>query len=94
MDKKAVRMLQMLHDPMQLFSFAGALMILIAYAGHQFGKMSPRSLAYNLLNAVGSSILGYVALFPFKLGFVILEFAWVAISLWAMLRRGEEAPAK
>jgi vacuolar-type H+-ATPase subunit I/STV1 len=76
----------MLHDPMQLFSFAGALMILIAYAGHQFGRMSPRSALYNLLNAIGSSILGYVALHPFKLGFVILEFTWVVISLWAMLR--------
>ncbi len=77
----------MLHDPMQLFSFAGALMILIAYAGHQFGRMSPRSATYNLLNAMGSSILGYVALHPFKLGFVILEFTWVIISLWAMMRR-------
>ncbi len=80
-------MFEMLHDPMQLFSFAGALMILIAYAGHQFGRMSPRSAMYNLLNAIGSAILGYVALHPFKLGFVILEFAWVAISLWAMLRQ-------
>jgi hypothetical protein len=80
-------MYEMLHDPMQLFSFAGALMILIAYAGHQFGRMSPRSAMYNLLNAIGSGILGYVALHPFKLGFVILEFAWVVISLWAMLRR-------
>jgi hypothetical protein len=78
--------MNLLHDPMQLFSFAGALMILIAYAGHQFGKMNPRSLAYNLLNAIGSGILGYVALFPFKLGFVVLEFAWVVISIWAMTR--------
>lgn len=80
-------MYALLHDPMQLFSFAGALMILIAYAGHQFGAMNPRSVAYNLLNAFGSGILGYVALFPFKLGFVVLEFVWVLISLWAMLRR-------
>lgn len=81
----------MLHDPMQLYSFAGALMILIAYAGHQLGKMNPRSLAYNLLNAFGSSILGYVAFFPFKLGFVILEVAWVLISVWAIFR--SPAPA-
>lgn len=78
-------------DPMQLLSFAGALMILVAYAGHQFGRMNPRSIVYNVLNALGSGILGYVALFPFKLGFVVLEFAWVAISIWAMTRR---EPAK
>jgi hypothetical protein len=83
--------MNLLHDPMQLFSFAGALMILIAYAGHQFGKMNPRSLVYNLLNAIGSGILGYVALFPFKLGFVVLEFAWVVISVWAMTRRAPVA---
>jgi hypothetical protein len=69
-----------------MFSFAGALLILVAYAGQQFGRINPRSLAYNVLNAAGSGILGYVALFPFKLGFVVLEFAWVAISIWAMLR--------
>jgi hypothetical protein len=83
--------MNLLHDPMQLFSFAGALMILIAYAGHQFGKMSPRSITYNVLNAVGSGILGYVALFPFKLGFVVLEFTWVVISIWAMTRRAPAA---
>lgn len=84
-------MYALLHDPMQLFSFAGALMILIAYAGHQFGRINPRSLTYNLLNIFGSGILGYVALFPFKLGFVILEFAWVLISIWAIVRQPHRA---
>ncbi len=79
--------MNLFHDPMQLLSFAGAMMILIAYAGHQFGKINPRHFSYNILNALGSGILGYVALFPFKLGFVILEFAWVLISVWAMTRR-------
>jgi len=78
--------MNLFRDPMQMISFAGALMILIAYAGHQFGRMNPRSRIYNLLNAAGSAILGYVALFPFKLGFVILEFAWVLISVWAITR--------
>ena len=60
----------------QLLSFVGALLILLAYAGLQLNWLVPRSLIYNLLNAIGSGILGYVALHPFKLGFVILEFAW------------------
>ncbi len=83
--------MNMLHDPLQLFSFAGALMILVAYAGQQFGKMNPRSTLYNILNAIGSAILGYVALHPFKLGFVILEFAWVLVSVYGMLKREETA---
>jgi hypothetical protein len=70
----------------QIFSFAGALMILIAYTGHQLGWMNPRSASYNILNAVGSTILCYIALHPFQLGFVVLESVWTLISLWALMR--------
>lgn len=74
----------------QIVSFCGAMMILVAYVGHQLKLMDPRSKRYNILNAVGSGILGYVALRPFQLGFVVLEGAWVLVSIWALLavRRG------
>jgi hypothetical protein len=84
-------MYALLHDPMQLSSFAGAIVILIAYAGHQLGKMSPRSLTYNLLNALGSGILAYIAFFPFKLGFAVLEVTWAVISIWAIFRHPRES---
>jgi hypothetical protein len=70
----------------QLFSFAGALLILIAYIGHQLKWMDARKPMYSILNAVGSGILGYIALQPFQLGFVVLEFVWVAVSVYAMVR--------
>ncbi len=70
----------------QLFSFAGALLILIAYIGHQLKWMNARKPLYSVLNAVGSGILGYIALKPFQLGFVVLEFVWVAVSVYAMFR--------
>jgi len=70
----------------QLVSFAGALFILVAYAGHQMGWMSARRPAYNVLNAVGSAILGWIALHPFQVGFVVLESVWTIISLWALVR--------
>lgn len=70
----------------QIASFAGALLILIAYGGHQTGWMNPRSPAYNILNAIGSSILGYIAFHPFQIGFVVLESVWTLISLYALLR--------
>lgn len=70
----------------QIFSFAGALLILVAYTGHQMGWMNPRSATYNVLNAVGSAILCYIALHPFQLGFVVLETVWTLISLWAWMR--------
>jgi hypothetical protein len=71
----------------QLASFMGALLILVAYGGHQMGWMNSRSALYNVLNnAVGSGILGYIALHPFQVGFVVLESVWTLISLHALAR--------
>jgi len=70
----------------QAVSFVGAMLILVAYAGHQMGWMNPRGAAYNLLNAVGSCILAYIAFHPFQIGFVILEVTWTVISVYAWMR--------
>ena len=70
----------------QAASFAGALMILVAYAGHQMGWMNSRSAWYNVLNAVGSGILLYIALHPFQIGFIVLEGVWTLISVYALAR--------
>ena len=70
----------------QLVSFVGALLILIAYTGHQLGWMNSRRPAYNILNAIGSAILWWIAMRPFQVGFVVLEAVWTIISLWALLR--------
>jgi hypothetical protein len=78
--------MQQISPLIQGFSFAGALLILLGYGGEQFGFMNARRPTYNLVNAVGSLILGTIALRPFQLGFVILEFTWAAISVWALLR--------
>lgn len=70
----------------QALSFLGALLILVAYIAHQVEWIDSRRPMYNILNAVGSGILGYMAFFPFRLGFVFLELTWVAISIYAMFR--------
>jgi len=70
----------------QAASFAGALMILVAYAGQQMGWMNPRSTRYNVLNAIGSGILWYIALHPFQIGFIVLEGTWTIISLYYLAR--------
>lgn len=75
----------------QIASFAGALLILVAYVGHQMSWMDSRKAGYNLLNAAGSAILAYIAFHPFQVGFVVLEVTWVLISLYALARpRGNE----
>ncbi len=78
----------------QAFCFVGAMMILVAYAGQQMKWMDPRSAVYNLLNIIGSGILCYIAFYPFKLGFVVLEGTWVLISIYAMVRNRRERPAE
>jgi hypothetical protein len=50
------------------------------------GWMNPRKAAYNVLNAIGSAILGYIAFHPFQVGFVVLEVTWTVISLYALVR--------
>jgi len=74
----------------QIASFVGALLILVAYAGHQMKWMDPRKTAYKVLNAVGSAILAYIAFHPFQIGFVVLEVAWTLISVYALVRQREQ----
>jgi hypothetical protein len=77
--------------PRQIASFVGALLIQVAYVGHQMGWMDSRKAGYNVLNAVGSAILAYIAFHPFQFGFVLLEVVWVLISVYALARpRGNE----
>ena len=75
----------------QIASFVGALMILIAYVGHQLGWMNSRKPAYNILNGIGSAILAYIAFHPFQIGFVVLEIVWTLISIYALMRPREQA---
>ncbi|HWX55334.1 MAG TPA: hypothetical protein VN176_12150 [Verrucomicrobiae bacterium] len=70
----------------QVISFAGALLVLLGYAGEQFGWMNARRPVYNVLNAAGAAILVMIALRPFQLGFVVMEGAWVAISIYGLVR--------
>lgn len=70
----------------QLVSFCGALLILVAYAGHQLGWIHSRQPLYNILNGVGSAILFWIALHPFQIGFIFLEGVWTLISIWALWR--------
>jgi hypothetical protein len=72
--------------PYQLISLAGALMVLGAYAGLQFGRMARQGLAFSLLNFVGASLLAWVAVVDRRLGFILLETAWALLSVPGVLR--------
>ena len=70
----------------QIVSLCGAGLILVGYAGQHLGKFTPTSNLYLLCNAIGALCLGYVAFFPFNIGFVVLETFWLAITAWTFVR--------
>lgn len=72
---------------LQAMSLVGALMVLAAYAASQTGKLSRADISYNLLNLVGSTLLGIVAVIDRRLGFILLESAWALLSIPPLLKR-------
>ncbi len=70
----------------QLIQIAGALMILAAFAGLQFGRVSAASRAYLVLNLIGSAVLAALALNEEQWGFLLLEGVWALVSAWSLMR--------
>jgi hypothetical protein len=69
----------------QIAQLVGAVLILIAFAAAQGGRMSPHSLAYLVLNLAGSIVLAVVALAGENWGFLLLETVWALVSAWGLL---------
>ena len=78
---------------MQGASLLGAALILTAYAAHQAGRMRPDSLVYHSLNLLGGLVLCVVAVDASQAGFIVLEGAWTAISLVALVRTARRRPS-
>lgn len=71
----------------QIVSMLGAVLILIGYVGLQVGWMGRENRLFNALNFVGSSLLAWVAIVDWRVGFIVLETAWAVLSLPGMFRR-------
>lgn len=67
-------------------AYIGMFCILFAFVAETRGKINSRELAYLLLMAVGSGILGVRALHTGEWAFVVLEAVWMGAALLAIFR--------
>jgi hypothetical protein len=65
----------------QTVSIAGALLILLPFAGSQLGRLSTQSLIYQSMNLVGAASLTAVAMLERQYGFILLEGVWTVMSV-------------
>ncbi len=71
----------------QSISLVGAAMILAGYIGLQLGRFTREDRLFNALNFFGSALLTWIAVFDWRLGFIVLEAAWALLSIPGMFRR-------
>jgi hypothetical protein len=70
-------------------SVTGAVLVLIAFGCLQTGKLDRRDRWFNVLNFVGSILLGAVAVHDQRWGFIALEFIWAAFSVPPLFQKKE-----
>ena len=61
-------------------------LILVAYAGAQFGRLEPRRAPALLLNLIGAGLILASLMVHFNLSAFLMEAAWALVALFGLLR--------
>ncbi len=69
-----------------IVGIVGVTLILIAYFLLQFEKMNSNSVSYSMLNLVGAAMILYSLFYHWNLASVIIEIAWIIISIAGIFR--------
>ncbi|HMS41637.1 MAG TPA: hypothetical protein PKE69_15500 [Pyrinomonadaceae bacterium] len=71
------------------YDFVGSIgvgVIIFTYILLQIGKIRSEQLTYSLLNAFGASLIIFSLFYNFNFSAFIVEFFWVLISLFGIVR--------
>lgn len=64
-----------------IIGVSGAILILVGFVANEFGKLTVRSLTYDLLNLFGSLLLLWYGIQLSAWPFVMLNTIWALVSL-------------
>jgi hypothetical protein len=71
---------------LQGFSVIGATLILVAFVALQRRRWTSESPIYLWFNLVGAVFLGVVAVADRRIGFIVIEVVWAAVSILTLVR--------
>ena len=71
----------------------GVVMILGTYFALQVGRLDAKSVTYSGLNALGAVSITVSLLFDFNLSAFVVEAAWVAVSVYGLIRVWRRVPS-
>ena len=64
----------------------GVVLVLVAYFFLQNGRWSGHSVIYLVVNLLGSLLITVSLLYTFNLSSFVIEMAWIAISVYGLVR--------
>ncbi len=64
----------------------GVLLILLAYAGAQLGRLDPRRAPALVMNLIGAGLIMWSLTFRFNLSAFLMEAAWAVVALFGLIR--------